>query len=78
MKKKCSIIYLYILERLNERNGFNRILTRKEFYYLLGTALRIPRRYKKMLLNEMVDLKLVKTFGISNSKVEVIYNLPAY
>jgi len=65
MEKKT--LYLCVHKRLCEKVSLSGIMTKKDFYRIIGELYHVPKKYRIIVLKEMVKLNMVEDLGTKNN-----------
>ncbi len=69
-KLNRGILYLSLHNQLKRNVGLNKRLGEREFFIIIGKHFLIPKRYKKMMINEMENIGLLKR--VEGKELEVL------
>jgi hypothetical protein len=59
-KLKMGLLYLSLHNHIAKKAGFNKVITRKQFFCILGMKFLIPKSVKPVIIKEMEERKLIK------------------
>ena len=60
MTEKVGVMYLIIHNRIMENVGKDGCMPKKRLFEILGKIYHIPRKYRYVLLKELISLGMVK------------------
>jgi len=67
-----GILYLCVYKKLEERVGMSKIMTKDDFFRMLGETFHVPKCYRCVVLKEMEIKGLIKDLGNrKNNNIEV-------
>ena len=69
MKLKRGLLYISLWNRLNKNIGVGNIITRKEFFCILGKHFLIPKNVRDLVIKEMEELDLIKRENKNEIKI---------
>lgn len=59
-KLRMGLLYLSLHNQVAKKAGFNKLITRKEFFCIIGRHFLIPKNVKQVIIKEMEDRNLIK------------------
>jgi hypothetical protein len=68
-KLKIGLLYLSLHNQLVRKVGFDRIISRKDFFCIIGKHFLIPKNVKPIIIKEMEELDLIKRENKESIKV---------
>lgn len=71
-RSEYKIFYLACHNLLKKRYGLNREITEKQMHCELGKHFLVPKRLKRIAVDELELMGLIKRFGAKNNKFMVI------
>ena len=57
---KVRLLYISIHNQLNKNSGRDKLVTRKEFFCVIGKHFLVPKNLKYLVIKEMIDKNLIK------------------
>jgi hypothetical protein len=69
MRLNIGLLYLSLHNQLTKSVGFNKVITRKEFFCILGKHFLIPKNIRVCVIKEMELMNLVKRLDKENIKI---------
>ena len=66
---KCSIIHLYLYGMLKREVGGGNIIHISKIHPIIKWSIRIPRKYQREIIKEMIDYGLLKKIGRDNYEI---------
>ena len=69
MKIKRGILYLSLWNQVFKKVGVNKIITRNEFFCILGKHYLIPKQVRPLIIKEMESIGLLKRENKENIRV---------
>jgi hypothetical protein len=65
-----KILYLCVHKRCDDKVGLDRVLTKENYYKMLGEIYHVPKVLRVIVLKEMAKLRMLKE--IDNRHIEVL------
>ena len=69
MGLNIGLLYLSLHNQLKKKIGINRIITRKEFFIILGKHFLIPKNIRVCIIREMELMKMVEKIDRDTIKI---------
>jgi uncharacterized protein YbcI len=69
MALNIGLLYLSLHNQLRKTVGINRIITRKDFFTILGKHFLIPKNIRTCIVQEMVLMNLIEKIDRDTIKV---------
>jgi len=66
---KFGLLYISLWNQLSKKVGVGNIITRKEFFCILGKHFLIPKNVRPLIINEMENRELIKRENKESIKV---------
>jgi len=57
---KVGLLYLSLHNRLNKNSGRDKVITKKEFFCVIGKHFLVPKHLRYLIIKEMIDKNLIK------------------
>ena len=64
-----GLLYLSLHNQLRKTVGINRVITRKDFFTILGKHFLIPKNVRACIVQEMILMNLIEKIDRDNLKV---------
>ena len=72
---KIGLLYLSLHNRLDKNSGRDKLITRKEFFCIMGKHFLVPKNLRYLVIKEMIDRNLIKEenheFKILNTDLDL-------
>ena len=69
MKEKDKVMYLLIHQKMKEKSGKDSLISKENLFKMFGKVYHIPKRYRYVVLRELVNFKMVVIQDPQNIKV---------
>jgi len=66
---KIGLLYLSLHNQLNKNSGRDKLISRKEFFCIIGKHFLIPKSLRYLVIKEMIDRNLIKE---ENNKFKIL------
>lgn len=70
---KISIVHIYVCGMMKKKQKHREIIHISEIYPIVNFHIRIPRKYKKQFIKELVDYGLLKKLNRDNYQIQNIH-----
>ena len=68
-KKEVKILYSCVIDKLRDRCDYDGNIARDKVLFILGTIFHIPKELRNILIEELLDLKLIKLSDRTGNKM---------
>jgi len=66
---KVGLLYLSLHNRLDKNSGRDKLITRKEFFCIIGKHFLVPKNLRYLVIKEMIDRNLIEE---ENNKIKIL------